>query len=46
MSNSRPQGCRRAKAGQATNGQDPSNRKVNGETLRSAVTWIVNEKSF
>ena len=46
MSNSRPQGCRRAKAGQATNGQDQSNRKVNGEMLRSAVTWIVDEKSF
>lgn len=40
------QGRRRAKATKATSDREPSNPKVNGETLRSAVTWVVNEKSF
>ena len=46
MSNSRPQGSRRGKAVKATIVPGPSNGQINGETLRSAVMWIVNEKSF
>ena len=38
-------GCCRTKA-KVAEGQSLSNQKVNGETLRSAVTWVVNEKSF
>jgi len=41
-----PQGCRRKKAVKKTSCQERSNRPVNGETLRTAVTWVVNEKSF
>ena len=40
------QGRRRRKVAKATSGRDRSDQKVNGETLRSAVTWIVNEQSF
>ncbi len=40
------QGSRRKKAAKATGGRSPAKQPVNGETLRSAVTWIVNEKSF
>jgi hypothetical protein len=40
------QGCRRAKAGKTADQRNASNQKINGKTLRSAVTWIVNEKSF
>ena len=40
------QGRRCAKSAKATGHREQSNRQVNGETLRSAVTWVVNEKSF
>ena len=40
------QGRRRKKTAKATSGRKPAKQQVNGETLRSAVTWIVNEKSF
>ena len=40
------QGRRRRKVAKATGGRDQSRQQINGETLRSAVTWIVNEKSF
>ena len=43
------QGCQRAKktANRKQNAKAKSaDAKVNGETLRSAVTWVVNEKSF
>jgi hypothetical protein len=40
------QGCRRKKTPKATGGREQAKPQVNGETLRSAVTWIVNEKSF
>ena len=39
-------GRRRRRVAKATSGRDRSDQKVNGETLRSAVTWIVNEQSF
>lgn len=40
------QGCRWKKTAKATDGRKPAKQQVNGETLRSAVTWIVHEKSF
>jgi hypothetical protein len=40
------QGRRRRIAAQNTHHRKGSNQQVNGETLRSAVTWVVNEKSF
>ena len=40
------QGRRRKKTAKATVGRRPAKQAVNGETLRTAVTWIVNEKSF
>ena len=40
------QGRRRKKTAKATVGRRPVKQPVNGETLRTAVTWIVNEKSF
>lgn len=40
------QGRRRKKAAKATANRGPAKRPVNGETLRSAVTWVVNEESF
>ena len=40
------QGRRRKNAAKATGHREPSNQKVNGETLRSAVTWVIHEKSF
>jgi DDE family transposase len=40
------QGRRRKKAANAAGQRDQMKQAVNGETLRSAVTWIVNEKSF
>lgn len=40
------QGSRRKKTVKATGGRRPAKQPVHGETLRSAVTWIVNEKSF
>ena len=36
------QGCRRKKSPQKTSSQGPKNSQVNGDTLRSAVMWIVN----
>jgi hypothetical protein len=39
-------GSRRKKTAKATDGRRQEKQQVNGETLRSAVTWIVNEKSF
>lgn len=41
-----PQGRRRKKIVQAAGCREQAKQPVNGETLRSAVTWIVNEKSF
>ena len=40
------QGRCRSKVAAAEEGRERSDQKVNGETLRSAVTWVVNEKSF
>ena len=40
------QGCRRKKSVEATGRQEQAKPQVNGETLRSAVAWVVNEKSF
>ncbi len=40
------QGRRRATATKATSRREPANQKINGETLRSAVTRVVNEESF
>jgi len=37
---------RRKKTAKATVGRRQAKQPVNGETLRTAVTWIVNEKSF
>lgn len=46
MKKQRPQGCRRSKAVPKSGSREPSQRPVNGNTLRTAVTWIVNERSF
>lgn len=40
------QGRRQKKTAKATGDRKQAKPQVNGETLRSAVTWIVNEKSF
>ena len=40
------QGRRRKKMAKTTVGRRQAKQPVNGETLRTAVTWIVNEKSF
>lgn len=40
------QGRRRKKVAKAAGPRDRTKAQVNGETLRSAVTWVVNEKSF
>lgn len=40
------QGRRRKKAAKAAGSREQAERQVNGEMLRSAVTWIVNEQSF
>ena len=41
-----PQGRRRKKIVKAAGCREQAKQPVNGETLRTAVTWIVNEKSF
>ena len=40
------QGRRRKKVVKGVSHREQAKQPVNGETLRSAVTWIVNEKSF
>jgi hypothetical protein len=40
------QGCQWKKATQETAKRGAAKQPVNGETLRSAVTWVVNEASF
>ena len=40
------QGCRCGKGGKTSDHRKPSNPQVNGETLRSAVTWVVNGQCF
>ena len=35
------QGCRQKKAVPKSRSQEPKNRKINGETLGAAVTWIL-----
>ena len=40
------QGRCRVKVDKTTKHRKPSNQQINGETLRSAVSWVVHEKSF
>lgn len=40
------QGCRRKKTPQKTSSQEQKNSQNNGDTLRSAVMWIVNGLNF
>lgn len=40
------QGRRRKNAAKGAGGRNQANQQVNGEMLRSAVTWIVDEQSF